>query len=136
MGKLSIISVEKNSTKADSLRINRAVGKVKGFMGVLKFIDKDTKQFIAFCPCFDITGYGETEEKAFEMLKFSVSAYFDHLVNNLSLKEMEAELSSLGWKHKKFLNKEYSNTYVDIDGQMKNFNAVDDKVERMTLQAA
>ena len=136
MGELNILSVEKNAKgKADSLRINRSAGKIHGFMNVFKFQDKDTKQMIAYCPCFDITGYGETENKAVEMLKFSISEYFNSLIK-LSQKQMESELTLLGWKHKKLQNKEYSKAYVDIDGQLQNLNAVDNKVERLTLETA
>jgi hypothetical protein len=33
-------------------------------------------------------------------------------------------------------NKDFSRDYVDIDRQLQNFNAQDNKVEHLTLQAA
>lgn len=121
----------------DTIRIKRtkASGQVKGFMNVLKFQDKDTKQFISYCPCFDLSGYGETKEKALEMLEFSVKEFFHYLLS-LSPKQMQAELNSLGWKQNKISHKEYSKAFVDVNGNLQNFNAVGDKVERMVLSAA
>ena len=76
MGQLTITRVEGNpKDQIDSLRIkrNKSKGHINGFMTVFKFQDKDTNQFISYCPSFDLSGYGETEDKAVEMLKFSVS---------------------------------------------------------------
>lgn len=138
MNQFTIKSVESNTEdQPDSLKIKRtkSLGHFKGSMTILKFQDKDTKQIISYCPSFDISGYGDTEEKAIEMLKFNISELFNHLTR-LSPKQMESELSDLGWKQSKFRHKEYSKAYVDINGQLQNLNAVDNKVERLTLHAA
>ncbi len=119
----------------ETLRVHKSVGKIIGFVSFFRFRDKDTNQFITFCPSLDLTGYGENELKALEMLKFSINDYFNYLIN-LSPKEIEKELRLHGFTHDKIKNKEYSKVFVDINGDLKNFNAVDDKVERLTLEAA
>ncbi|MBK7306852.1 MAG: hypothetical protein IPI88_07260 [Chitinophagaceae bacterium] len=82
-------------------------------------------------PSLDITGYGETRERAIEMLKFSILDYFESLIK-LPSKQIEAELHKFGWKQNKLRHKQYSKAYVDINGELQNFNAVDNKVERLT----
>lgn len=135
---ITITKVESNAApKADTLSIKRSRGEghFKGYMNVLKFQDKDTNQFISYCSCFDLSGYGETQENAIEMLKFSVHEYFKYLIS-LTPKQMEAELTSLGWKQNKIWHKQYSKAFADINGELQNFNALDNKVERMALHAA
>jgi hypothetical protein len=119
----------------ESLRVHKSAKKIVGFVNIFRFRDKDTNQFLSFCPSLELTGYGETEHKALEMLKFSISDYFDYLIE-LSPKEIEKELRLHGFTHDKIKNKEYSKVFVEINGDLKNFNAVDDKVERLTLEAA
>jgi len=41
----------------------------------------------------------------------------------------------LGWEADKFKNKDFSSAYIDIQGELKNLNAVEDKVERITIEA-
>lgn len=121
----------------DSIWISKDSGggfKIKFSSTLYRFRDKDTRQIILYLPSFDITGYGSTEQKATEMLKFSVNEYFSHL-SFLSRKKLDEEFISLGWKKTLYKNKEYSKLYVTPDGELQNFNAVADKVERLTLQA-
>ena len=107
---------------------------ISGTMSVFKFRDRDTRQIIHYVPCLELTGYGSDETKSFEMLRFSIDNFFDHLMS-LSPKKREKEFSDLGWKQNTLKNKEFSKLYVDISGELKNFNAVADEVELLTLQA-
>ena len=136
MSEFTFKEVKNNLDPEDSLRISRSGGRIHSFITVFKFTDKDTNQIISYCPAFDISGYGENEDKALEMLKFSISEYFNYLISTLSNKQMEAELRQLGWKQSTFRHKNYSKAYVDINGELQNLNAVDNKVEIMTLQTA
>lgn len=70
MSKLEFVKQNKKHAGTDFLRVNKSVKKINGILNVLRFKDKDTLQFIAYCPSLDITGYGENENKASEMLKF------------------------------------------------------------------
>jgi hypothetical protein len=115
------------------LHINRNTRKVAWLVKAVRFKDKDTKQSIVYIPSLELTGYGNNEKKALEMLKFSVDDFFGHLIN-LSTKEMNNEISKLGWKQNRLKKKDYSKTYVDIDGNLKSFNALDDKVEFVDLK--
>ena len=121
----------------DTFRIKRTKegAHFNGYMNVFKFQDKDTNQYISYCPSFDLSGYRETPEKAVEMLEFSVRDFFKSLFT-VSAKQLQTELNELGWKQNKLSHKQYSRPFADINGELQNFNALDDKVERMVLHAA
>ncbi len=114
----------------DSLHIKR--GHIKAKVTALQFKDADTEQFVLFVPSLGISGYGETQEKANEIVKFNMDEFFKYLVT-LSQKRRDLELASLGWKQNNMRAKEFSNAYVDGTGELKEFNALDGKVERLTL---
>jgi len=106
---------------------------VTASISVFKYQDKNTKQFIIYIPSLEISGYGETKEKATLMAQQSVAEYLLSLAK-LSQKQVEKELSSLGWKHNKVGNKDYSKSYVDLSGELKDF-AVNENVEQELLTA-
>ncbi len=125
-------SKKKGEIKTELLRINHSKKSIEGQFKVLTFRDKDTRQIVCYIPSLEISGYGATDKKAKEMLKFSLDACFKHFVD-LSQKKLEIEIRSLGWLKKPLRNKEYSKSFVDIDGNLQSFNAVDDKVEEAIL---
>lgn len=108
-------------------------GEVSGNLNVLKFKDKDTDQFVYYCPSLEISGYGTTKEKAMELLKDSVDQFFIYL-SQLPAKKRMDELSSLGWRQNKFRNKDFSNLYVDVEGKLKGFNVSMGDVETQKLE--
>lgn len=131
MGRLRI---EKTSNSGnDEIRVNR--DGVSGRICINEFQDKDTLQYVYYCPSFEVSGYGETKELAFEMVESSIEDFFEYLLG-LSLHKREAELAKLGWKKQSIFNKRYSKAFVDANGELQNFNALDNKVERLTLVAA
>lgn len=38
--------------------------------------DNQTNQYVYYCQEFEVSGYGDTEEKALEMLKFNINQAF------------------------------------------------------------
>jgi hypothetical protein len=115
------------------LHINREKRKITCHVKAVRFQDKDTKQYVIYVPSHELTGYGATEKKAMEMLKSSIDDFCKYLMN-LSVKEMNAEISKLGWKQNRLRKKDYSKAYVDIDGNLKSFNAMQDKVEFVDIK--
>ncbi|MEP7169226.1 MAG: hypothetical protein ABI855_07630 [Bacteroidota bacterium] len=103
-------------------------------MALIKYRDKDTKQVIIYLPSLEISSYGETEIKANKMLNTCLVEYFDFLLKS-SFEKIGKELSKLGWKHDKIRKKEFSKAFVDIDGNLKNFNAINNKVELSLLES-
>lgn len=131
---MSISSLVKVNRKGNDQIRFLLNGAVKGQINLHKFIDRDTKDFIFFCPSLDITGYGETENDAFEMIKASMDDFFEFL-RNLSFQERDIKLRELGWEKSKFFNKRFSKAFVDASGELQNFNALDNKIETITVAA-
>jgi len=126
--------VAKQDSVINDLRINLTDKGVAGSLSGVSFIDKDTKQHITYIPALELSGYGETEEKAEEMIKFSIDNLFQFLVN-LSAKNLQIEMETLGWK-KGLFNKHFSKSFVDINGALQNFNVEANSVNKITLIAA
>jgi len=118
----------------DTLHIKSSArgGSVRGYINIIKFQDRDTKQWVYYVPSLEISGYGENAEKAFLMLRESIDDFFGNLVM-LPKDKLKEELAHWGWRRNKLRTKDYSRAYVDSDGDLKNFNA--DNVERLTLVA-
>jgi len=129
--------IKSTSEDKDELHINvtRKEGmKIRSNLAGFKFFDRDTKQYIFFIPSLEISGYGETIEQATEMAKVCLDDLYEGFAK-LSRKELASELTKMGWK-KGLFNKDFSKSYVDGLGELKNFNVELDKVERVTLTAA
>lgn len=99
------------------------------------FIDKDTRQHISYAPALEISGYGETYEKSMQTLQFSIDEYLKYL-GALPNKQRDKELKELGWEKDWLKNKNFSKTYVDISGQLQNFNADEGSLQRQILEVA
>ena len=128
-----IVILNKSSDK-DYLKINTSKREINLNARLLKFPDKDTKQIIYYIPAIDITGYGENDEKAIEMLNFSVKEFFAFL-ENLTRRQLETELYKLGWNKVWYKQKEYSKAHVDAKGELQNFNAIAEEVQLLTVEA-
>lgn len=129
---MDTLSVKKSKSGKleESLHIKRLKtgSQIDAVLYRVKYRDRDTRQIVVYIPTLDITGYGSTDANAEEMLRYSLDNYFDFLIS-LTPKKMAQELSDKGWKHNKLRNKDYSRAYVDMDGKLKEFNAVADKVD-------
>jgi hypothetical protein len=125
---------DRDTLHISSKRIGKGLRKrFSGYLTVNKFIDKDTKQFIFYAPSFEISGYGESEKRAFTMLKFCLDNLFD-IFSNLPPEKLKLELNKLGWKKERLRNKDFSNASIDPNRNLKNY-AAGGKVERLALVA-
>ncbi|MEQ9301900.1 MAG: hypothetical protein RIF33_25190 [Cyclobacteriaceae bacterium] len=114
------LKIKTNSSGPNELRVNKSKGEVMGNFNV--FIIEDTKHIVAYCPVFEMTGYGQTEDEANEMLKESITEYFAALLN-LKEKQLVSELASLGWHQDKYAHKQFvSDAVVGRDGVLRNFD--------------
>jgi hypothetical protein len=122
-------------TNVNNLNFNLQAQTVRGNLIGFFFIDNDTKQYVAYFPALEISGYGATKDKAEEMAKFSISQFFDSLMG-LSKTEIDIELKKFGWKKSGIFNKQFSNAFVDINGALQNFNVKENSLSQVTLTAA
>lgn len=59
---------------------------------------EDSENQIVFCPALDVSGYGKTEDEAFESFKVCLGEFFQYTFNKNTLR---TELQQLGWKLRK-----------------------------------
>jgi hypothetical protein len=133
MGTTAKLTQRRGRPTVERLHINLRKGKISADLHAIKYVDNDTKQFIAAIPSLEVSGYGETDKKAMEMLQFSLDS-FGNFITSLTPDNIKKELAKLGW-HKTMFHKDFSKAYVDIEGQLQNFNAENNKIEQLTLQA-
>lgn len=133
---LNASNPQTNDNKSDEfIRINRDKKKITAGLNFISFQDKDTEQFVVLMSTFDISGYGKTKEDAIEMIKASIEIFFSNLLS-LSTKKMEKELKEMGFENQKNSTKEFSKAYVDVNGNLQDFNAVNDKIEHFKFETA
>lgn len=118
----------------DSMHIDLNKGSIRGYLNIGSFRDKDTKQWVLFSPGLDLTSYGETKEKALEMMQETIHDFFKNLTE-MSRRDLEKYLTAIGWKKHNLFNKKFSKAHVDINGELQNFNAEENSVERFALVA-
>lgn len=81
---------------------------------------------IAYMPALDMSGYGETQGEAMEMLAESVHDYFEQVIK-LRPEEQSIELAKYGWSQDKHRKKHFlSDVTVDKAGVLKNFELPED----------
>ena len=131
----SQFKIENIPSTENTLHVNTSFRRIKGTLSGISFIDKDTKQYISYVPALDISGYGETREKAEEMIKFSMEQFFVYLLE-LSPSDLISELRKYGWDKSKFFNKRYSTKVISMNEALKDFNAEENSVKGITLKAA
>jgi hypothetical protein len=135
MGVFQEVTYTPGVANQENIRIDKNRRHISLKVTMYRLIDTDTKQWVNYVPALDLTSYGATQEKATVMLNSSIDDLFEYLID-LSPKQLNTELSKLGWKQHHFRNKEYSKAYIDINGELKDLNIVPEKVERLTLTAA
>lgn len=114
---------------------NRHGVSFSGYINVVRFVDKDTKQYVVYAPSLEISGYGDTVEEAHKILDFNLKELLLHL-QHLPKHEAKKTLADLGWVQHRLFNRQFSKAYIDDDGKLKNLNAENDKVEFLSLTAA
>jgi hypothetical protein len=134
MGLFQNLSISEKTLQQDSLQINKPNGKVHTSARIFRYRDRDTRQIVYYIPSLELSSYGSTEKKAFEMLKSSLEDFFGFLIK-LPQNKMEAELIKLGWKQEEYKDKEFSKAYIDSSGDLNDFNAVADQIETLTVEA-
>lgn len=129
------LRLTKTEGKADdTIHIGANRNRIKGHINVIRFQDVDTRQIVAYVPAFDISAYGETEEKAADMLNMEIHAFFDSLLD-LSTNKLAETLRSLGFIQDKNRHKDFSKVVVDGDGNLQNFNIEKGTLQRFALVA-
>ena len=112
--------------------------KKPGFDGLIcMFHFMDNGHHIAYMPSLNLTGYGDSEEEAKELLMDHVVKDFLDGLFTLPKSQIVEELKKLGWEKSQFFDKEFSKSYVDIDGVLREFNLpAETKIESQLMAVA
>lgn len=102
------------------IRINQGKRRVYTRLTHYVYRDIETRQIIVYIPSIEVSAYGQTREKAFEMLKYSMEQFYEYILN-LSLRDLNLELKKFGFTRNKIQTKEFSKAYVDKSGELKQF---------------
>lgn len=120
--------------KNEFLKINFRKKMVHGNVFAHSF-ENEGKRMI-YIPALNISGYGDTEEEAREMVNISIADFLDTLFSAGEAKAMD-EIKSLGWTKDKFFPKRYHPPFVDKDGILKEFDLSEGtKIETMSMAVA
>lgn len=100
----------------------------KVFSGLFKIFELiDNNQIILYLPALDLSAYGETKEKAIEMLNDIMVEYGRNLFT-VNQEQVRIEFEKYGWRQNLYFKKKYdnSNSYIDIKGILRNFELPED----------
>lgn len=123
------------SNEQDSLHINFDKRQLTGTIKVMNF--EDHGHHICFVPSLKISSYGDNKKEALDRLINDVlDDYFQNLFT-LSKEAFEAEMRRVGWKKNRFFSKRFlSESFVDSDGVLRDFNLPKEtKIETTVLAA-
>lgn len=124
---LKIAPFNGKKREKDTLRIDATKERITATLRFIKFRDKDTRQIIIYVPSLELSAYGSTDKKAQNMLEIYLEEYFQTLMQ-FSKGKLATELSRLGWEHDKIRSKIYSKCFIDAEGKLQEFNAVEEDV--------
>ncbi len=107
-------------------------------MGLHSVTFDDHGHVIIYVPSLNISAYGDTFEEAQEMLEVALDDFCETLYS-LPEPQRTEELKKYGWNRNPLFKKKFeiSDSFVDKEGLLKNFELSDDtKVEETFLMIA
>lgn len=117
--------------KTEKLKLDFKKGSVKGLLKVLSFKEGDS--FIQYVPSLNISAYGDSDEESSEMLREIIKDYF-HDLFELNEYKINGILKDFGWIKSKLYPKRFvSDSFIDKEGVLNNFNLPAETVIKETL---
>lgn len=122
-------SVDNNSNKLnDSIRIIPSKKTISMSGSIFELVSKTDQDTVLYIPSIKIYGKGKTFDSAKKELETKVNSFLKSLLK-LSVDQIAAKLSRLGWKQNKYKSKNFSKSYVDENGILKDFEiSVENKI--------
>lgn len=100
----------------------------------ISFTGKSGEHWVSIIPSLNVSGYGESEEDALKDSQYNIRVLFEDL-HELTSTQRDKELKKLGWLQNKFFKRQYSSSYVDENGVLKNFDSPN-QVKKSVLEPA
>lgn len=101
----------------DTIRFN----KNKISLKVIIASGKEGDYFVVVSPSLDVSGYGKTKEMAQESFKENIKTFCEDLFK-LSKEDRDKELFQMGFHREALKNKNFSKSFVDENGVLKDFD--------------
>jgi len=105
------------------LKVNRSKGQIQSTFQVYKI--EDHGSIIAYCPQFNLSGYGTNYKEAMNMLRAGLDDYFRELLG-LKQEMINGELRKYGWEKTPFSSRKFNGPSVGKDGVLRNFDLPED----------
>lgn len=103
----------------DTLKVNFKNRQLKG--NLTAFFGKDGDFWVGIVPSLNVSTYSDNLEDAQEALKDAIDIFVNDLFA-LSESQFYEELKAMGFEQHQFFKKKYSNSYVDENGVLQNFD--------------
>jgi len=127
------ISDQKN--EKDSLHFNFGNKEISGNLTIHYFVDHG--HHICYVPSLQLTSYGDSKEEAFNRFINEVLEEYFKILFNLDKGLIDAELKKVGFTRNKFFTKRFlSNTFIDKDGILRDFNLPKETIIETSALAA
>jgi len=126
-----------NQSQQEVIKLNLRKGEGHGTIRVVEF--KDHQFYVAYMPTLNLSGYGDTENEALDMLfKDVLMDFFEHLMK-LSETEVTEELAKYGFMKSGYFKKRFTSVgpHVELSSILSKLNLPPDtKVREKYLQVA
>ena len=119
--------------EVESIKIQPSKGKLD--LDIRVFTFEEGEQHVVYAPSIEISGYGETAEKAKKMFKEAIDFYVNNLLSS-SPEKIQLELTKLGWKKEKYKNKAFSKSFIDKEGILRDFDLAPGDLKECNFAAA
>lgn len=106
--------------REEFIKVDKSKGRVNRHLTMIFYKDQDS--VIAYLPSLIISGYGDSEKEAAQMVTTTVEEYFRSLLPQ-PLSVITNELKQYGWMQKKYLKKQFIPTaFIDPAGILRQFD--------------
>lgn len=116
--KVAIGKLKDPNNFIQSIRVDKKGITIK----IVMLSGKSGGHFVTVAPSLNVSGYGSSMKEADESFDANMEVFLDDLFA-LSKDEREREILKLGFRKEVFKNKNFSKSYVDENGILKNFEA-------------
>jgi len=108
-------SDKSSETENIVISANRLRGTLNMYSGI------SGEYWVSIMPSINTSGYGLTEEESVDDLKMNVDIFLKYLFS-LTDARRQVELRKMGWAKNRYFKRKYSNTFVDKEGLLQNFD--------------
>lgn len=111
----------------EAIREHIRITKGKVSIHVVVVAGKDGEHFVNYSPSLNISSYGDSPEDAKKAFEECMAIFAEDLLD-LSVKERDSLIKSMGWSKEVRRNKNFSKCYVDEAGILRGLEITDPQI--------